>query len=84
MVQDNVEIELRKEIKTIDTAEMILQRTLEQVKEIMRELRATLYLLNRDLEDKMRVLSIERDCLNMRTTDLNLSTYHGTTPLDAS
>ncbi|KAK6625310.1 hypothetical protein RUM43_005604 [Polyplax serrata] len=84
LVQDNVEIELRKEIKTIDTAEMILQRTLEQVKEIMRELRATLYLLNRDLEDKMRVLSIERDCLNMRTTDLNLSTYHGTTPLDAS
>lgn len=84
LVQDNVEVELRKEIKTIDGAEIILQRTLEQVKEIMRELRSVLYLLNRDIEDKMKVLIIEKQCLNMKTTDLNLSTYHGTTPLDVS
>lgn len=84
LVQDEVEKELRKEIKTIDGAEMILQRTLEQVQEMMRELRSALYLLNRDLEDKLRVLSIERDCLNMRVTNLNLSVYEGTTPLDAS
>lgn len=84
LVQDNVEIELKKEIKTIDGAEMILQRTLEQVKELSRELRAMLYLLNRDLEDKMKVLTIEKECLSMKTTNLNLSIYHGTTPLDAS
>ena len=84
LVQDNVEVELRKEIKTIGSSEMILQRTLEQVDEIMRELRAALFLLDRDLEDKLKVLNIERDCLNLKTTDLNLSTYHGTTPLNVS
>ena len=78
------EVELRKEIKTIGSSEMILQRTLEQVDEIMRELRAALFLLDRDLEDKLKVLNIERDCLNLKTTDLNLSTYHGTRPLNVS
>ncbi|KAL0272150.1 UNVERIFIED_CONTAM: hypothetical protein PYX00_005229 [Menopon gallinae] len=84
LVQDYVEVELKKEIKTIDGAEMILQRTLEQLKEMMREIRATLYLLTRDLEDKMKTLAIETECLNMKTTNLDLSLYHGTTPLDAS
>lgn len=77
-------MELRKEIKTVDGAEMILQRTLEQIQEMMREIRSNLYLLSRDLEDKMKVLSIEKDSLNMKTTNLNLSLYQGTTPLDAS
>lgn len=84
MSHDNVEKELLKEMKTIEGAEMILQRALEQVQEIMRELRATLYLLNRDIEDKLRVLSIERDCLNLKETSLSLSVYHGVTPLDVA
>ena len=79
---DDVEKQLLREKKKIEGADELLDRSLEQALEIMRELRAILYLLNRDLQDKIKVLSIESDCLHLKETNLDISTYHGHAPLD--
>lgn len=81
---DDVERELLREQKKIEGADELLNKSLEQALEIMRELRAVLYLLNQDLQDKIKVLSIESDCLHLKETNLDISTYHGPGPLDVA
>lgn len=63
-------------------AEMLLTRTLEQGNEQIRRLRSTIYFMDRDLEDKDNVLKIDEHNLELKETSLNLSMYHGFTPLD--
>ncbi|KAI4462307.1 tektin [Holotrichia oblita] len=79
---DDVERELLKEIDVIEGAQSLLRRTLEQSNEQVRRLRSTVYFMDRDLEDKANVLKIDERNLNLKETSLNLSMYHGFTPLD--
>ncbi|XP_067011014.1 tektin-1 [Anabrus simplex] len=83
LVHDDVERELLKEIQTIQGAQSLLQRTLEQTKEQIRLLRSTKYFIDRDCEDKYNALKIDDHCVKLEPTSLNLSLYTGTVPLDA-
>ncbi|KRT78319.1 hypothetical protein AMK59_8646 [Oryctes borbonicus] len=82
LCHDDVERELLKEIDVIEGAQTLLQRTLEQANEQIRRLRSTNYFMDRDLEDKTNVLKIDQHNLGLKETSLNLSMYHGYTPLD--
>ncbi|XP_024946354.1 tektin-1 [Cephus cinctus] len=84
MVHDIVEMELRKECEVIKGAENLLIRTLEQTQEQIRRLKATLYYMDHDLEDKENNLRIDRHNLTLKETSFNLSLYHGTAALDPS
>lgn len=66
----------------IEGAIALLVRTLEQANEQVRRLRSTIYFMDRDLENKDNVLKIDQHNLNLNETSLNLSMYHGFTPLD--
>ncbi|XP_076233369.1 tektin C [Calliopsis andreniformis] len=84
LVRDNVEEELLKECDVIKGAESLLVRTLEQTQEQIRRLKATLYYMDHDLEDKENNLRIDKHNLTLKETNLNLSIYHGTSRLDPS
>lgn len=71
-----------KEIEVIQGAQALLQRTLEQSNEQVRRLRSTLYLMDRDYEDKTEVVKIDQHNLILNEHSQNLSMYHGFTPLD--
>lgn len=71
-----------KEIEIIEGAQNLLTRTLEQANEQIRRLKSTIYFMDRDLEDKGNVLKIDEHNLRLKQTSLNLSMYHGFTPLD--
>ncbi|KAF5308335.1 hypothetical protein FQR65_LT06226 [Abscondita terminalis] len=79
---DDVERELKKECEMIESGQNLLRRTLEQANEQVRRLRATTYLMDRDLEDKSNVLKIDGQNLTINENSFNLSTYHGFAPLD--
>ncbi|KAF2901753.1 hypothetical protein ILUMI_04431 [Ignelater luminosus] len=84
LCHDDVERELLKEAETIEGAQKLLRRTLEQANEQVRRLRSTIYFIDRDLEDKDNVLKIDGYNLSLNETSLNLSMYHGFAPLDPS
>ncbi|XP_069673302.1 tektin-1 [Periplaneta americana] len=84
LVHDDVESELLKEVETIEGAQSLLRRTLEQTNEQIRLLRSTKYFLDRDNEDKTNALNIDMYCASLQETSLNLSMYHGIAPLDGS
>ncbi|KAK1133939.1 hypothetical protein K0M31_011726 [Melipona bicolor] len=84
LVHDDVEKELLKECEVIKGVENLLVRTLEQTQEQIRRLRATLYYMDHELEDKENNLRIDKYNLTLKETSLNLSTYHGTSRLDPS
>lgn len=84
LVRDNVERELLKEVEVIKGVEDLFVRTLEQTQEQIRRLKATLYYMDHDLEDKENNLRIDRHNLTLKETGLNLSIYHGTSRLDPS
>lgn len=68
----------------IKGAEILLTRILEQTQEQIRRLKATLYYMDHDLEDKENNLRIDKHNLTLKETSLNLSLYHGTSRLDPS
>lgn len=68
----------------IKGAEILLTRILEQTQEQIRRLKATLYYMDHDLEDKENNLRIDKHNLTLKETNLNLSLYHGTSRLDPS
>lgn len=68
----------------IKGAEILLTRILEQTQEQIRRLKATLYYMDHDLEDKENNLRIDKHNLTLKETSLNLSLYHGTARLDPS
>ncbi|KAF7402898.1 hypothetical protein HZH66_005165 [Vespula vulgaris] len=84
LVHDQVEVELLKECDVIKGAEILLTRILEQTQEQIRRLKATLYYMDHDLEDKENNLRIDKHNLTLKETSLNLSLYHGTARLDPS
>ncbi|KAK4876143.1 hypothetical protein RN001_012565 [Aquatica leii] len=82
LCQDDVQRELQKEAETIESGQIMLRRMLEQANEQVRRLRSTTYFMDRDLEDKSNVLKIDGQNLMINEKSLNLSMYHGFTPLD--
>ncbi|XP_034182718.1 tektin C [Osmia lignaria lignaria] len=84
LVRDDVEKELVKECEIIKGAESLLVRILEQTQEQIRRLKATLYYMDHELEDKENNLRIDRHNLTLKETSLNLSIYHGSSRLDPS
>uniref|UniRef100_A0A1B6IBP4 Tektin n=1 Tax=Homalodisca liturata TaxID=320908 RepID=A0A1B6IBP4_9HEMI len=82
LCHDDVERELLKEREVIEGAQSLLDRTLEQVNEQLRRLRALIYTLVRDLDGKAEVIAIDKHNRGLKETSLNLSLYHGNTPLD--
>lgn len=66
----------------IEGAQQLLGRTLEQANEQVRRLRSTIYFMDRDLESKDSVLKIDSHNLSLNENSMNLSMYHGFTPLD--
>jgi len=82
LVHDDVEKNLLKEREVIQRAENLLDRIWKETDEQIRKLKATLYYIDRDLENKDTNLHIDRRNIILKETDFNLSTYHGTLPLD--
>ncbi|CAH1155046.1 unnamed protein product [Phaedon cochleariae] len=79
---DFVEKELKKELQVIEGGQSLLTRVLEQANEQVRRLRSTVYFMDRDLEDKSNVMKIDQHNTSLTNTSLNLSIYHGFSPLD--
>lgn len=73
MIHDEVERELEIEKKKIAEAGVLLEKALEHTKEFRRDLRASIYLLNKDVKDKLDCIAIELECLNLKETDSNIS-----------
>ncbi|XP_011297207.1 tektin-1 [Fopius arisanus] len=81
---DEVDKQLRMELKVIHGAETTFTRTLEETSEEIRALKSILYSVDRNLQDKHQNFIVERENLNIRETSMNLSIYHGTSSLDSS
>ncbi|CAH4001351.1 tektin-1 [Pieris brassicae] len=82
LVVDEVERALQQEITTILGGQSLLKRALEQLNEQMRRLRATRYLLDRDLQYKQAAIDLDKGSLSLKPTDLCLSVYEGYANLD--
>lgn len=82
LVVDEVEQALQREITTILGGQSLLKRALEQLNEQMRRLRATRYLLDRDLQYKQAAIDLDKGSLSLKPTDLCLSVYEGYSNLD--
>lgn len=68
----------------IQRAENLLDQIWKETGEEIRKSKATLYYIDRDLENKETNLHIDRRNLSMKEIDFNLSIYHGTSLLDKS
>ncbi|KAF7286316.1 tektin C [Rhynchophorus ferrugineus] len=79
---DDVERELKKELEVIEGTQAMLKKALQQANEQVRRLKSTMYFMDRDLEDKSNVHKIDNYNSNLTHTSLNLSLYHGFTPLN--
>uniref|UniRef100_A0A0A9X932 Tektin n=1 Tax=Lygus hesperus TaxID=30085 RepID=A0A0A9X932_LYGHE len=82
LCKDEVDVELEHEEMMIKAVQRMLIRIKEQVKEQMRRLRAMVYSIVRDLEDKSNVLSIDKHNLSLNEKNTCLAIYHGSLPLD--
>lgn len=60
----------------------MLRKTLQEANEQVRRLKSTIYFMDRDLEDKGNVAKIDYRNSILKETSLNLSLYHGFTPLN--
>ncbi|KOB65396.1 Calmodulin-binding protein trpl [Operophtera brumata] len=72
----------KREITSILGGQSLLKRVLEQLNEQMRRLRATRYLLDRDLQYKQGAIDLDMGSLSLKPTDLCLSVYEGYANLD--
>jgi tektin-1 len=84
LVHDKVEKKLLEEHGMIQKAESFLDRILGQTCEQIRKLKATLYHIDRDLENKECNLHIDRRNITLKETDFDLNTCYGTSSLDKS
>ncbi|XP_011633588.1 tektin-1 [Pogonomyrmex barbatus] len=84
LVHDDVERNLLKEREVIQEAENLLSRILEETCEQIRKLKATLYYIDHDLENKESNLHIDRRNVTLKENDFNLSIYHDTSCFDKS
>lgn len=82
MVIDDVDLELRKEMEVITGCQQLLTKSLEECSEVIRTLRACMYLIDRDCANKEKSLSIDNQNLLLRENQMEMSVYEGSTPLD--
>ncbi|XP_058124365.1 tektin-1 [Anopheles ziemanni] len=82
LVNDGVDRELRKELDVTEGGIALLEKVLEQCVEQIRRLRATIYLLDRDLADKDRSIRIDEKNLELRPNQMEMKVYAGRVPLD--
>ncbi|XP_067217319.1 tektin-1 [Linepithema humile] len=84
LVHDKVEKKLLEERGMIQKAESSLGRILGEICEQIRKLKATLYHIDRDLENKECNLYIDRRNIVLKETDFDLNTSYSTSCLDKS
>lgn len=82
MVADQVDRELRKERDVILGSQAIQKKLLGQTSEQIRRLRATIYLLDRDLSNKESSFQIDKQNLLLRENQMDMKLYEGKLPLD--
>ncbi|XP_021696569.1 tektin-1 [Aedes aegypti] len=82
LVLDDVDRELRKELDVINGAIELLHKLMEQGVEQLRRLRATIYLLDRDLSNKEKSVQIDEKNVELRHNQMGMKVYDGTVPLD--
>lgn len=82
MVNDDADNELKREIIVITSCQAMLDKTLDETNEQIRRLRATIYLLDRDLANKSKAYQIDEANLSLRSNQQEMSVYEGSTPLD--
>lgn len=82
MVNDEVDNELSREIVVIKGCQNLVGKTLEQTNEQIRRLRATIYLLDRDISNKSKSLQIDETNLSLRENQMDMKIYEGSKPLD--
>jgi tektin-1 len=83
LVHDDVERELLKEVEKIEGLQLLLCQAMEQTNEQIRLLHSAKYFLDRDNEDKANSLKIDKHCISLQETSLNVSMYHRTALLDS-
>lgn len=81
-VDDDVEKNLRKEREVILGSLGILEKLHTETIEQIRKLRASIYLLDRDLENKETSLQIDQQNLVLRENQLDMKIYEGKNILD--
>ncbi|KAL0112530.1 hypothetical protein PUN28_012091 [Cardiocondyla obscurior] len=84
LVYDDVEKNLLKEHDAIKKAGSLLGRVLQETCEQIRKLKATLYHLDRDLENKESNLRIDRRNVTLKETDCTRSVCRSTSCFDKS
>lgn len=82
MCNDEVDQELKREIIVINSCREMLEKALQEANEQIRRLRATIYLLDRDLSNKNKSYLIDEMNLSMRPNQQQMHVYEGATPLD--
>lgn len=82
MTNDEVDQELRREIVVIRSCQEMLDKCLKECVEQIRRLRATIYLLDRDMSNKSKSYSIDNVNLSMRSNQQQMNIYEGKTRLD--
>ncbi|KXJ69483.1 tektin-1 [Aedes albopictus] len=82
LVLDDVHRELRKELDVMNGAIELLHKLMEQGVEQLRRLRATIYLLDRDLSNKEKSIQIDEKNVELRHNQMGMKVYDGTVPLD--
>lgn len=82
MTNDEVDQELRREIVVIRSCQEMLDKCLRETVEQIRRLRATIYLLDRDMSNKSKSHSIDTLNLSMRANQQQMSIYEGKVRLD--
>ncbi|XP_039453783.1 tektin-1 [Culex pipiens pallens] len=82
LVQDEVDNELRRELHVVNGAIELLQKLMEEGGEQLRRLRATIYLLDRDLSNKEKSIQIDEKNVEIRHNQMGMKVYDGNVPLD--
>lgn len=82
LVNDEVDKELKRELTVIVGCQTLLNKTLDETTEQIRRIRASIYLLDRDLSAKDKSLMIDETNLNLRPNQMGMSIYEGSKPLD--
>lgn len=82
MVHDDADKELKREIIVITSCQAMLDKTLGETNEQIRRLRATIYLLDRDLANKGMSYQIDETNLSLRPNQQQMTIYEGATALD--
>lgn len=81
-VDDEVEKHLRRERETILNAIAVLEKLHAECVEQIRKLRASIYLLDRDLINKEGSLQIDQQNLVLRENQIDMKIYEGRMDLD--